>query len=484
MKEHHNLTIDYVGIWNERVPDTAYIKLLRRVLDTNGLQRVKIDAGDLWQPHEKWNIADKLAEDLELRKAVAVINAHTTAFIHWSTPPSAKELKIPLWDGEAHAYGGDWYAAAEHARFNRAYAFGRITKMISWSLITSYHDYLVVPNSGMMKANTPWCGYYEVQPPLWVIAHTTQFAKPGWSYIASACKAHGAGPEFIREGFSVTALKADKTDDYSIVIESMDAKEPQKIKFTLSDDLSKKKLAVWRSVFKKEAFSKMEDIPVSNGAFEITIIPNAIYSLTTTGGQAKGMAQHAVPEKKPFPLPYKSDFENEEQGESGRFFSDQHGTFEVVVNPAGAGKCLKQLMPVQGVQWRKQDVPHTAIGELSWSDYRVSMDVLLPASGSATLWGRVSSFHSSGPHLGYGLEISHDGKWKLMVGKKELKSGLCDITAGRWNAVQLSFAGKEIEALVNGKQLAKVEDATYKNGAVALATGWNTACFDNVAIWK
>ena len=32
-KKHHDLTIDYVGIWNERPYDVAYIKELRRVLD-------------------------------------------------------------------------------------------------------------------------------------------------------------------------------------------------------------------------------------------------------------------------------------------------------------------------------------------------------------------------------------------------------------------------------------------------------------------
>lgn len=484
MKDLHHLEIDYVGIWNERVPDTAYVKLLRRVLDKNGLQRVKIDAGDLWEPQEKWNIADKLEADPQLRDAVAAINAHTTAFIHWFTPTSAKKLKLPLWDGEAHALGGDWYAAAEHARFNRAYSIGRITKMISWSLITAYHDYLVAPNSGMMKANMPWCGYYEVQPPLWVIAHTTQFAQVGWRYLDSACEAASAGPQFVREGYSVTALKSDKTDDYSIIIESMDAKEPQKIKFTLANGLSRKKLSVWRSVFKQEVFSKLEDVVPSHGTFEITISPNAIYSVTTTTGQAKGIARNPIPEQKPFPFPYKSDFENEELGKPGRYFSDQHGTFEVAANPAGTGKCLKQLVPAQGIQWREQDVPHTAIGEMSWSNYVVSVDVLLPESGSATLWGRVSTFHKSGPHMGYGLELSREGKWKLLAGKKELKSGVCEVAAGKWYALQLSFAGKQIAAVLNRQPLAQVEDETFKHGAVALATGWNTACFDHVAIQK
>ena len=35
-KEHHNLTIDYVGIWNDKPCNIDYIKELRRVLDSNG----------------------------------------------------------------------------------------------------------------------------------------------------------------------------------------------------------------------------------------------------------------------------------------------------------------------------------------------------------------------------------------------------------------------------------------------------------------
>ena len=37
-KEHHGLTIDYVGIWNERSYDVAYIKELRKVLNHNGFE--------------------------------------------------------------------------------------------------------------------------------------------------------------------------------------------------------------------------------------------------------------------------------------------------------------------------------------------------------------------------------------------------------------------------------------------------------------
>ena len=37
-RDHHNLIIDYVGIWNERMYDVSYIKELRRVLDSYNFQ--------------------------------------------------------------------------------------------------------------------------------------------------------------------------------------------------------------------------------------------------------------------------------------------------------------------------------------------------------------------------------------------------------------------------------------------------------------
>lgn len=484
MKKYHNLNLDYVGIWNERKSDLEYIKLLRKVLDRNGLQNIKINAGDLWQPQEKWEIAFEMDKDKELQEAVDVINAHTTAFINFFTPPVAKNLGIPLWDGEAHAYGGDWYAAAEHARFNRAYVYGKITKMISWSLISSYHDYLIVPSSGPMKANTPWSGYYEVQPPIWIMAHTNQFARPGWRYIDSACKGYGHGPEFMREGFSVTTLKSDMTNDYSIIIETMDAKEPQKVRFNISGDLSNKNLKVWRSVFKREEFVQQEDIVVNDGVFEIKLIPDAMYSLTTSTGQQKGIAANPVPETKSHPFPYFEDFEQTGLYKTPKYFSDQHGTFEVVENPKGKGKCLMQKMPEQGIQWRGYDYPQTVLGDLSWKNYTVSVDILLPDTGSVNLLGRMNGFGNSWNFPGYVFEINHLGDWTLKERQNILASGKVNVNLKKWTQFSLSFMGNKIEVKLNNNLVTMFKDDNHQNGVVGLGTGWNIAYFDNIKIEK
>jgi hypothetical protein len=482
MEEYHRLTIDYVGIWNEREPDVEYIKLLRKVLDRNGLDQVKIDAGDLWQPQEKWEIADQMIEDAELREAVSVINAHTTAFIKFFTPPNALKLDIPLWDGEAHAYGGDWYAAAEHARFNRAYIYGRITKVISWSLISSYHDYLIVPNSGMMKANTPWSGYYEVQPPLWIIAHTNQFAKPGWIYIDSGCKGYGHGPEFMREGLSVTTLKAPNSDDYSIIVETMDVKEDQTLRFKISPDLSGGDLALWRSSFKEYEFIRMDDIQPVDGEFLMTFVPNSVYTLTTTRGQNKGKASHDIPEWEPFPFPYKTDFEADELHNPGKYFSDQHGTFEVAESPGRNGKSLKQCAIEQGIQWREMNFPHTIIGDVNRKDYSVSVDCFLPDTGSVKLWGRMNSFGRKDPYISYGLEVKHDGNWTFSNHKDILDSGKVKAISGKWHTLGISFDVDEIVLLIDNMKVSIITDSTISSGVIGLGTGWNVAYFDNLKI--
>lgn len=68
----------------------------------------------------------------------------------------------------------------------------------------------------MTVANTPWSGNYEVTSPLWALAHTTQFAPPGWRYAA-----HGSGVGLLNKGGSyVTRISPDKKN-LSIVVEKM-----------------------------------------------------------------------------------------------------------------------------------------------------------------------------------------------------------------------------------------------------------------------
>lgn len=483
-RQYHGVDIDYAGIWNERMFDTGYIKLLRKVLDSSGLERVKIVAADMWEPETKWAIADAMIADPELRKCVAAVSAHITAHTSFYTTANAKKLGVPIWDGEVHAYGGDWYGAAHHARQNRAYTIGQITKLVSWSLITSYQDFLPAPKSGPMRAATPWSGYYEVQPPLWILAHFTQFTQPGWQYLDSGCKYFAnESQEVPKEGFSVTALRSPDKNDYTILIETMDAKEGQSVTFHVTGGLSTGDLAAWRSRFGQEAFLRLDDIVLRNGEFTIRLEPNSMYSLTTTRGQHKGRFATAVPTDKPFPFPYRDDFQSTPIGRTARYLSDQHGTFEVAARPDGQGKCLAQTVTQQGICWRPYDFPQTIVGDIGWRDYRVSIDFFLPDKGSAKLWGRAQGFDwGDRPYTGYGIEIDQSGDWTLRAGEKTLASGTSSGETHVWRRLSLSMKGDQLAVSLDSHLLARVKHSSIKNGLVALGTGWNLAFFSNLSI--
>lgn len=485
-KKYWNLDIQYVGVRNEIMYDIKYIKLLRKVLDSNGLQSIIIDAGDLYAD-DMWLIADDMIADPELAEAIGVINAHIPEQINYVTTSNVRKINKPIWSGESHFYGPNWYSAASWARSYRSYMAGGITKIINWSLISSYHDYLVVPRSGIMVANTPWSGHYEVLASIWAMAHINQFAQPGWKYLNSGCKSW-SNEGSLFEGLSMVTLKSPDTDDYSIIIETMDAKEPQTLHVKLSEDLSKEDLSVFRSVFKKEEFIRKADIKVENGEFEITVQPNSIYSLTTTRGQIKGLTTNKIPSNTGGqPLNYFNDFESQELNSSAKYFSDQHGTFEVVSNPTKKGKCLKQISTIPGICWRCGfDNPVTIMGNNNWQDYEFSTNFLIPESGEVYFVGR-NSKPSEGTKgfAGYGLHVKANGDWELKIENgKTLSSGNLKNPAKKWHSVKMIFNSSSIALIIDKKPKAKLEDSTYSHGVIAIGTGWNEAYFDNIKISK
>src|ERR1019366_4263361 len=185
-----------------------------------------------------------------------------------------------IWSSEDGPWQGTWEGATALAKmFNRNYANGRMTKTIIWSLITSYYENLPLPNSGPMKANTPWSGHYEVQPALWAIAHTTQFAQPGWQYLDDAC--------VLLEQGSVVALASPSRRDFSLIIETVDSQQPQTLRFQVAGGLPPKPLHVWRSDASQQ-FLHTGTVQPSNGQYEVTVDGGCIYSFTTTTGERKG----------------------------------------------------------------------------------------------------------------------------------------------------------------------------------------------------
>jgi galactosylceramidase len=480
LKKYHNINIDYTGIRNEVMYDINWIKLLRKTLDANGLSKVKIDVGDQWKPADQWQIAKDIAKDSELSKAVYAINAHVPEETDFVTPAETQQIQKPIWSGESHQAGGDWSAAKKVAKTNNhSYPLAKITKVISWSLITSYPDFLTAPNSGFMKANTPWSGHYTVQPPLWMVAHINQFARPGWKFIDEGCQ------YFKEEGLSVISLKNPSNGDYSVIIETMDATKTQTVHFKIKGNLSGKDLEVWRSTFDQTLFEKQKNIHPQQKEFSITLQPNSIYSLTTTRGQHKGKAAtHNIPADAPFPHRFKDNFDKDSLNREPPFFINYHGAFEVVKDKNSSNQFLQQASLQQGINWFKQPYPRILFGDSSWTNIETSVDFLLPDTGVIRLETRLNHFSWNSHIDGYSFEINEAGDWKIKFTSKDtvLQKGNYDLAKRKWHHLQFNCKGDELSVLIDHNEIANVHDATFKSGVVALATGWNKAYFDNFEV--
>ncbi len=412
-KEYHALEINYTGIHNERMCDVKWIKKLRSALDTSGLSMVKIVAADLCC-NDQWKIADDIVKDSALKNAVAIIGDHyPEKDKEYNSSDNAKQTGLPLWDSEGGPWRGDWEGFKYLAKmFNRNYIEGRMTKSITWSLITSYYDNLALPNSGMMKANTPWSGSYEVQPAIWAFAHTTQFVQPGWQYLDDGCG-------YLKEG-SYVALQSPKKagTDLSLIIETMDAKSLQPITIRLPAYFNKKNLFVWKSKVNREEFKKITQLTVHKNAISITLDTNSLYSITTTQGQSKGSYKN-IPVEEPFSLPFYNDFNSEVVGTSPKYFSDQAGAFEISKDIHSSNKCLKQTITKPGNEWEgDSSLVETVMGDTSWKNYTVSVNVFLmkDTMSYGAVIGRALELHRShqAPEA-YWLKLYSSGNWQLLV---------------------------------------------------------------------
>jgi len=494
-REVHGLEINFTGVANERYYDPEWIKLLRHTLDRNGLKHVGIVAADQSAPdmipfptppshtviHSTiWDIAGEINRDPELKTAVAAIGGHYP-FRHQPTVPvSALASGLPLWSSEDGPWSGEWLATSSvnrmplQATYNLNYILGRITKTEIWSPVTSYYDNLPVPGSGLMRANTPWSGHYDVQPAIWVTAHTTQFAQPGWTYLDTACL-------LLPGGGSCVALIAPNKSDFSIILETSGAKEPQRLQFKLAGGLSNQAVHTWRTNGRQQFVQLADIVSKASSKLEITAEPDSVYSLTTTTGQRKGGA--TSPPSASFPSKYREGFAPYPVGATPKYWSDFGGAFEVAKRSEGKGKALRQVLEKSGIEWCPNPFPQSFCGDVNWEDYTISTEALIEKAGSVSLFGRITGAGwSAGPPRGYGLTVSSSGNWELLAAEAPLAAGKVAFSADTWHQLKLSFLDDTIAATIDGAVVAKILDDHFDHGNAGIGSGWHGAQFANITI--
>jgi len=477
-KKVNNLDIEYIGLWNETKTCKEFPIILRKALNANGLQNVKIIADDIpWD----WSIAATMKANKELYDAVDIVCTH---YPRYESTQTAKEIGKPIWSTEDGPWTDGWAMSGQFSGpwakiLNQNYIFGKMTSTHAWNIITSYYDVLDLPHAGLMRAKAPWSGFYEVMSPIWSIAHTTQFAQPGWQYIDKACG-------LLKNGGSFVTLKNGK--DYSTIIETHDAVEKQTLNFTVVNGLSTGKVYVWRTD-SVSYFEKIAEIVPVKGSYTLTVNNNSIYSITTTTGQHKGIT--TIPKERPFPVPYRDNFEKYEIGNTGvHYFLEQNGAYEIVAAGYGReGKALRQVVSQIPIAWGSGASSHllgtaSIIGDEKWNNYSVSSDILLEEPGYARVMGRVSRVTIDGQINGYQLYLYDNGNWKMKYAttKASLDSGKIEVGLKKWNNLKMIFNGNVITCLIDNKKVSEVTDTRFVAGMAGIGNNYNKGLYDNFEI--
>jgi galactosylceramidase len=482
-RKHYGLDVDWVSAaQNEMGTNLTWIaEYLRPTLDAHGFSKVKLQAPD--DDSEYWQVFDELEKNPEFNHLINAVGYH---YVDGREPweidqkagrdatDKAKKSGKPLWASEEWSQSGqEWggKGALYLARLmNKLYTRDRITKYEIWSPFDGIYNQIIWPSTGALQADSPWDGHYTVWPAVWALAHTTQFAEPGWVYMDAACGQFA--PDTWRG--SHVALRNPKTGDWSVI---MVTGEKRKVKLAIGKGLKTGAVYVWKST-EKEQFISQKPLKLNGNSIEIELEPDAIYTLTSTTGQTKG-SFGAPPESKPFPFPYTENFDSYSSGETPRYFSDQKGTFETCKSPKG-GMCLAQIVPAQGILWYDNWLlkPHTLFGDLNWQDYAIEGDVLL-TGGDTEIGGRYAERNK----LGYRWILTRDGRWQLNWQYTTLASGQIEnFNPSDWHHLRLEMKGNQITGLVDGNKLATISDKSGLKGMAFIASTYDRNLFDNIHV--
>ena len=490
-KTYHNLTIDYLGGWNERGYNKSWYESLQSALKANGLTTkvVGADSG--------WDVADAMVSDSTFNSSIDIVGVHYPctggdggSATSCPSTTNAQSLNKPLWASENGSQDYNSGATAMARAINRGYIDGKMTAYINWPLIAAVYPNLPYSTVGLMVANQPWTGNYSVGKQLWVAAHTTQFTQPGWHYIDSASGYLGGNSS---NGSYVT-LRSSTTTDYSTIFETVDATTSQNVTLQVTGGLSTGVVHVWSTNLTSSQpgdwFVHQQDITPSGGSYTLTLQPGMVYTVSTTTGQGKGTV--SGPTRATLGLPYSDNFDGYSLAQEARYFADQNGAFEIVNCGGGrSGECMRQMAPRAPINWDSASDPYTLFGDLSWSNYTVSSDVLLEQPGHVDLMGRAGTQQPFTPANidAYSLRVTNDGTWSLLKNTSggtltTLQTGtVAALGTTTWHTLALGFQGSTITAQIDHTTVGSITDTSYSTGQVGYAvSGWQNAQFDNFSV--
>lgn len=486
-KTVYNLTIDYVGIWNERHYNIQYIKTLRKTLDGNGFENTQIVAPDDFG----WSIAYDIKKDQDLYNMIHAIGSHYPGTM---STEFAQKTKKSLWASEDYSTFNDEVGGGCWARIlNQNYVDGLITSTISWNLIGSYYPNLPFPRNGLMTAMQPWSGHYVVSTPIWVSAHTTQFVPLGWRYLK-----HHKGVAKLAKGGSHVSLTNDARDQLTIVIETMSHDHsicvrpklppydvsPQTITIALKGNFRKfTKLNVWHSKLlfngsDSQMFIKEDPLVFEDGLAQLSLDVDEVYTLTTLNTGEKGA--HPKPsDPAPFPNYINDDFSTYEEYQEPFYLAPQIGSYEV--RKVGGEKVMRQTVLQTPVYWCDSETlgkTMSIIGSYNWTQTNISVVFEIPAVNGTDGVFVAARVDQGGCKSNEAMGIFYfvfpiTGKVMVtndLARTNVLYSGAVPLVAGK-HQMSLNVTESKAEGYYDHKQVFSIDlPDTPKNGWAALGT--------------
>ncbi|MEV1023190.1 galactosylceramidase [Streptomyces sp. NPDC050264] len=494
--DRHGLDIDYLGGWNEKGWDAVWYGKLKKALVTHGYGDVKVVAAD----SAGWDVATDMKDDPAFDAATDVVGIHyPCSAVHCSSSQDALDLDKPLFASESGWNNYLTGATRLAAEMNHEYVDSRITAFINWPAVYAWYPTVQMQGSGLLQANEPWTGHYDLGPTLWTLAQTAQFTRPGWRYVDSASGYLDGG------GTYVTLRSPGRKPQYTTVFETTGATGPQTVGITPAGGLPRGALHRWSTTLEStdpaDWFVRGADVrPDAAGRHQVTLEPGTVTTLTTMPG-GKSRAAAKAPASRTMALPYRDDFDRYRAGATPRYLSDMEGAFQAARCPAApraAGMCLRQTITTPPTKWSRVASPLTLVGDSRWTDYTVSAKTFIDdteGAGTASLLGRVvNQLNNVGSGRnnvwqGYYLDLSADGTWSLKVigpdkSTRVLASGsLSGPGADTWHRLSLGFKGDTVTARVDNTVVARVTDSTNTHGQVGLGLDSYTAShFDDLRV--
>ena len=342
----------------------------------------------------------------------------------------------------------------------------------------------------------PWSGYYSIGKNAWVMAQTTQFTAPGWQYLDSSSGYIGGN----RNNGSYVSLKS--TEQHRLQHDHRDDGRQRRADAQLHRHRRPVHRHRARVVDQRQLQqpgrllrAQRSDITPSGGSFSLTVQPGYVY--THHHHHRPGQGHRDQPGAGHAERCRTATTSTATPPAARRSTSwTMQGAFEVAALRRRPHRAVRA--PDVARRRRSTGRPATptrtpCCGDLSWSNYTVSSDVLLEKSGYAEL-------HRPGQHPAtttarqnsnaYYLRVTDTGAWSILQQQHQRQLAHPGQRHRRGAGHRpLAHPGADLQRQhaspppSTAPPSARVTDSTCGAGQVGFGTGQGeTAQFDNLSI--